>query len=91
MTVVSYAKLRSPHSPHNPPTSPDPNLDVEFKAAPHSHQSPLIECTARRDIPAGEQLTITYIDSSLPTAERQDLLDKGYGFQCNCFMCVMPM
>ncbi|GLI60574.1 hypothetical protein VaNZ11_002733 [Volvox africanus] len=42
---------------------------------------------AQRDIPAGEEITVSYIDLSLPYKERQaDLRD--YGFVCRCVRCV---
>ncbi|GIL65835.1 hypothetical protein Vafri_19475 [Volvox africanus] len=42
---------------------------------------------AQRDIPAGEEITVSYIDLSLPYKERQaDLRD--YGFVCRCARCV---
>jgi len=46
---------------------------------------------ARRDIPAGGGVTITYLDSSLPRQLRQRKLMGGYGFECRCAMCEAQM
>jgi len=42
---------------------------------------------ARRPIAAGEELSITYMDSSRPFAERRARLLHGYGFECACAKC----
>ncbi|KAH9922237.1 SET domain-containing protein [Fomitopsis serialis] len=43
---------------------------------------------ARRAIPAGEELTITYVDPSLPVEQRRKrLLEWGFG-KCECERCV---
>lgn len=36
----------------------------------------------------GEELTITYLDSSMPVEERQEHLAMGYGFRCECQLCM---
>ncbi|KAG6817593.1 hypothetical protein H0H93_007124 [Arthromyces matolae] len=41
---------------------------------------------AVRPIKAGEELYISYVESTLPRAERQSLL-AHYGFKCNCTRC----
>lgn len=41
---------------------------------------------AVRDIPAGEELTVSYIDGMIPYAERQERLDS-WGFRCACHVC----
>ena len=43
---------------------------------------------AARDIPAGEQLCISYIDASMGVKMRQQKLEWGYGFQCKCEACT---
>ncbi|XP_041026244.1 histone-lysine N-methyltransferase ATXR4 [Juglans microcarpa x Juglans regia] len=40
-----------------------------------------------RDVEAGEELRICYIDASMDRDARQTLLSQGFGFQCNCFRC----
>ena len=47
-----------------------------------------ITVLARRAIPRGEELTITYVDPSLPVAlRRRRLLEWGFG-ECECARCV---
>ncbi|KAG4991158.1 hypothetical protein AAZX31_09G098000 [Glycine max] len=43
---------------------------------------------ALRDIVEGEELRICYIDASLDRNARQELLSRGFGFQCNCSRCL---
>ena len=43
--------------------------------------------TAYRDIAAGEELSMTYIDDTKPRAARQRLLLSCYGFHCRCRRC----
>ena len=45
---------------------------------------------ARRDIPAGGDVTITYLDSSLPVALRRKKL-LLYGFECSCELCALQL
>ena len=59
----------------------EPNLTQHFQC---DHT---IQFAAKRDIEKGEQLFTSYIDESLPRAERQNQLDFGYGFKCNCPKC----
>ncbi|KAF8243402.1 SET domain-containing protein [Wilcoxina mikolae CBS 423.85] len=48
---------------------------------------------ATKDIPEGEQLKLTYIDSHMVMAldERQTLLQKNWGFECRCELCMMEV
>ena len=41
---------------------------------------------AKQHIAAGEEVTISYIDETLPYSERQEAL-QDYGFQCRCPLC----
>ncbi len=54
--------------------------------------SPVLAGTAHfvaaRDIAAGEQLCISYIDASMNVNARQQQLDWGYGFRCTCVNCT---
>ena len=43
---------------------------------------------AMRDIAAGEQLTISYIDASIRDVEHRARLLNNYGFTCGCGRCV---
>ncbi|XAR68633.1 Histone-lysine N-methyltransferase [Bertholletia excelsa] len=42
---------------------------------------------ALRDIEAGEELRICYIDASMDRDARQALLLEGFGFRCSCLRC----
>ncbi|KAF1995922.1 SET domain-containing protein [Amniculicola lignicola CBS 123094] len=44
---------------------------------------------AIRDIQAGEELTISYINVRKTRAQRQKCLDE-YEWTCHCFMCTLP-
>jgi SET and MYND domain-containing protein len=61
----------------------DPNLDAVWLDGDAT-----ITLRARRDIAAGEELRITYIDSTVPVAERRETLRFGYGFDCACPACT---
>lgn len=41
---------------------------------------------ATQDIPAGDEVTISYVDESLPYEQRQEAL-QDYGFLCCCPLC----
>ncbi|KAL8217116.1 hypothetical protein R6Q57_023953 [Mikania cordata] len=43
---------------------------------------------ALREIEAGEELKICYIDASMDRDARQNLLSNGFGFECNCARCL---
>ncbi|XP_059668559.1 histone-lysine N-methyltransferase ATXR4 [Cornus florida] len=43
---------------------------------------------ALRDIEAGEELRICYIDASMDHGARQTILSEGFGFQCRCPRCL---
>ncbi|XP_058203426.1 histone-lysine N-methyltransferase ATXR4-like [Rhododendron vialii] len=44
---------------------------------------------ALRDIEAGEELRICYIDASMEHDARQTLLSEGFGFRCQCLGCLL--
>ncbi|KAK3287938.1 hypothetical protein CYMTET_4575 [Cymbomonas tetramitiformis] len=60
----------------------DPNIDVLF---PENNFK--MELTARRDISAGEELLITYIDAAAHVEVRRSELQWAYGFSCQCPRC----
>ena len=62
----------------------DPNCRV-YWAAQHR-----LVLEARRDIRAGEELTITYCCSLLATPARQAKLRASKGFDCRCSRCSDP-
>ncbi|KAF7818913.1 histone-lysine N-methyltransferase ATXR4 isoform X1 [Senna tora] len=43
---------------------------------------------ALRNVEAGEELRICYIDASMDRDARQELLLRGFGFQCKCNRCL---
>ncbi|KAL2256392.1 hypothetical protein VTK26DRAFT_1742 [Humicola hyalothermophila] len=43
---------------------------------------------AVRDIEPGEEITITYSATGMPSKERQETLEKVWGFKCQCSLCV---
>jgi len=49
-----------------------------------------ITIQALRDIPEGEEITITYCDLSLNKKDRQKYLKHNYFFDCQCLRCVPP-
>lgn len=61
----------------------DPNVNVAY---PYNDGTAVF--TAARDIKAGEQLTITYIDACQEVTTRQAYLEYAYGFRCRCPKCV---
>lgn len=46
-----------------------------------------VAIVARRDIRAGEEVTLSYIDEGLPYKQRQAEL-RDYGFVCRCDTCI---
>lgn len=61
-----------------------PNLNVQYSTA----NDETLSVVALRDIAAGEELTISYIDTALPNAVRQQQLFEHYLFECGCPRCV---
>jgi hypothetical protein len=47
-----------------------------------------IKVEAIRPIVKGEEVTISYIDTRLPTEERRKTLKACYGFECRCQRCI---
>lgn len=60
----------------------DPNVDIMW---PNNDSS--AQLTARRNIEAGEELRITYLDASMGRRARQSFLAEAYGFVCDCPRC----
>lgn len=63
----------------------EPNLDVIV--GPEAQLS----LRARRAIRQGEDLSIAYLDCALPVAARRARLQHGYGFTCDCALCVKEL
>ena len=73
----------------------DPNVVVLYRSHHHhqdwssSSREPLVlHSVAIRDIAVGEELCISYIDTSRSVEERQQELRDNYGFHCRCRKCV---
>lgn len=43
--------------------------------------------TALRDVAAGDEVLISYVDARLPLDERRRTLAEHYGFDCRCARC----
>lgn len=68
----------------------DPNAVMVF---PHSldtasNDEPRMHLVSIRDISPGEQVFVSYIDTSLPRELRQKELKEVYNFQCHCNACT---
>merc|ERR1712032_459045 len=61
----------------------DSNLDV----TPTVYNADVV-AIACREIKAGEELFMGYIDDDASCRVRQRALKKGYGFDCRCSRCV---
>ncbi|KAF2451651.1 SET domain-containing protein [Karstenula rhodostoma CBS 690.94] len=48
----------------------------------------LMEIRALRDIPPGQEITISYGKVDLKYAERQRLYNENWGFKCTCNLCA---
>jgi len=49
---------------------------------------PLLRCVALSPLSKGQELTHCYVDASLPSPLRKTLLQKDYGFACQCGCCL---
>ncbi|KAG5489854.1 hypothetical protein GH5_00737 [Leishmania sp. Ghana 2012 LV757] len=60
------------------------NLNVQYSAV----NDETLTVVGLRDVKADEELTISYIDASLPLAVRQQQLFEHYHFECRCTRCI---
>ncbi|XP_061480629.1 histone-lysine N-methyltransferase SMYD3 isoform X2 [Rhineura floridana] len=58
----------------------DPNCVIIF-------EGPQLHLRSIREIQMGEELTISYIETMMPTPDRQQHLKRQYCFECDCLMC----
>ncbi|KAH8115929.1 SET domain-containing protein [Phellopilus nigrolimitatus] len=66
----------------------DPNVAVVFPRSSTSVlEEPAIHVIAIQDIPPDTELFTSYIDITLPTAQRQKDLKETYNFTCACCIC----
>lgn len=61
----------------------EPNVEPVFR-----RQDATVSFVATRDIDKGEPLFVSYLDETLPFAQRQEHLLFSYGFKCRCFKCA---
>ncbi|GAM19090.1 hypothetical protein SAMD00019534_022650 [Acytostelium subglobosum LB1] len=47
-----------------------------------------VECSVTRAVKEGEELCISYIDTTVPLVERREKLSEGYLFHCRCEKCL---
>ena len=59
-----------------------PNCEVVMYPTGH------VVVRAKTDLTPGVELTTTYVDTTLPVAERRARLLHGYGFSCACSRCA---
>ena len=80
-TAMYYTACKMNHSC-------DPNVIVLYKGRGWGQKYPLTAyCIAFKDIHEGEELTISYIETSEPLEKRQEAL-TNYGFVCACSKCT---
>lgn len=61
-----------------------PNLQVAYAC----HNDETLSVTALRDIDAGEELCISYIEERMSFPKRQEQLYEHYLFECGCPLCM---
>jgi len=61
----------------------DPSVDAAW-----TDGDATLVLTARRDVAAGEELRISYIDADASASARRETLRHAYGFECGCERCV---
>ncbi|KAI6104233.1 hypothetical protein F5141DRAFT_1128058 [Pisolithus sp. B1] len=49
---------------------------------------PLVKVVALRNIAPGEEILMSYVDTTLPKSLRQNALTETYNFQCCCKACI---
>ena len=64
------------------------NHDCNPNAASRIGESGAVELETLREIKSGDEITISYVDPSLPYEERRKTLLDHYGFDCKCMKCV---
>lgn len=65
----------------------NPNVAVVFPRFSSAKEEPLIHVVAIQDIQANAELFTSYIDITLPRAQRQKDLKETYNFTCECELC----
>ncbi|KAI6139859.1 hypothetical protein EDD17DRAFT_335437 [Pisolithus thermaeus] len=66
-----------------------PNVVVVFpRSKKDSGNEPLVKVVALRNIAPGEEILMSYVDTTLPKSLRQNALTETYNFQCCCKACI---
>ncbi|KAG8216403.1 SET domain-containing protein [Butyriboletus roseoflavus] len=65
-----------------------PNAVVAFPRSGRTKaKEPIMNIIALRDIRAGEEVLMAYVDTTLPKVQRQMALAETYNFTCQCPLC----
>lgn len=73
-------------APWHPPPDPTQPHRLPWQVT-WPHNNALAAFVAARDIEPGEQLCISYVDSSMAHEPRRQALHFSYGFNCRCPKC----
>ncbi|KAI9568086.1 hypothetical protein HD554DRAFT_2102896 [Boletus coccyginus] len=66
-----------------------PNAVVVFpRSGKAKEKEPVMNIITLRDIEAGEEVLMAYIDTTLPKVQRQKTLVETYNFTCQCPLCM---
>ncbi|CAL1709203.1 unnamed protein product [Somion occarium] len=68
----------------------EPNVVMVFPHTPNalSSQEPLMHLIVIREISPGDQVFVSYVDTSVPRDLRQKELKETYNFVCHCSLCI---
>ena len=67
------------------------NHSCEPNACVYFFNNSLAYIIAQREIEAGEEITINYIDVEIEVMERRKILKENYGFDCFCPKCLREL
>lgn len=66
----------------------EPNAVLVFPGSPRVDKgSPSMQLVCIRDINPGDEILISYVDTTIPYDQRQAQLKDTYGFDCTCTLC----
>ncbi|KAF9652312.1 SET domain-containing protein [Thelephora ganbajun] len=66
----------------------EPNAVLVFPGSPRGDKSsPSMQLVCIRDINPGDEIVISYVDTTLPYDRRRAQLKDAYGFDCVCPLC----
>ena len=64
------------------------NHDCEPNASSEIDGNGCVTIRAIKEITEGQEVTISYVDNTLPYEERRKTLQTHYGFECKCGRCA---